>query len=126
MEKKEQLDPTQTARMKKLEAAHPASAASLEQCASACQLTRHFYRASSCRRSSPRTARSRVFILISRAFGLICCAEQIGFVYEDLLPRNVRSSPLENLPSIPGAARANIPAQGSVPRRIGSSRHWCL
>ena len=63
---------------------------------------------------------------ISRAFRRICCAEKIGFVYEEVLPRSVRSSPLENSPPIPGAPLANIPAQGSAPRRAGPCRHRSL
>ena len=51
-----------------------------------------------------------------RAFRGICCAEPIGFVYEELQQQNARSSPFENLPAIPGAARANIRQCGSSGR----------
>ena len=73
-----------------------------------------------------RTARRRVFNPITRAFRRMCYAEQIGLVYEELQPRNVRSSPLGNSPPTHGAARANILAQGSSPRRVGPCRHRCL
>ena len=71
-------------------------------------------------RAQPHT---RVF---RRAFRRLCCAEPIGFVHDELQPRTARSSPFENLPPIPGAARANTPAQESAPRRVGPCRHRCI
>ena len=49
----------------------------------------------------------------------ICCAEPIGCVHKKLQQWSCAILPFENLPSIPGAARVNIPAQVSAPRRVG-------
>ena len=72
------------------------------------------HRAFSYRRLSSRTARARVSIPISRF-----CAEEIGFVYEEVQPRNVRSSRTRRLSAVqrmrtPQPTRRSLPAPESL------------
>ena len=56
----------------------------------------------------------------------VFCARRIGFVYEELQPLNARSSPFENSPLVPGAARTSqlrgAPLGASVPASTGAHR----
>ena len=61
-----------------------------------------------------------------QAFKGIFCAEQAGFVCEELQKQNARSTRFENSRPVIGAARANISVQRSAPRRIGPCRRQCL
>ena len=80
------------------------------------------HRAFSCRRLSSRTAHTKVCIPISRAFR----AEPIGFGLRGIAPTECAILPVRELAVCPGAARANVPAQGSAPRRVGPCRRPVL